>query len=256
VDNNAPAPVAPPTAEPRASFWNAHRRRPVFLLLLAAGLILFLILLPAGARALLGMALSAHRELVLLLGLFALLTLSLIWSAGQRLDTRLFLFINLQAHPEWLDRFMGLATQLGNMLTALIAALLLFLGNIRGLAFEIILGTLPGSHGDADHRMAGAGPVLSQRPYGANIFPGNFTQLPVLTRGSGNRRSVCGRGAGRLYPDVCRRTLSTRCHSRRRAGLRLGNSGDARGSVLDWVAFLRGRHADSPGRASHSWGRH
>jgi membrane-associated phospholipid phosphatase len=142
VDNNAPAPVAPPTAEPRASFWNAHRRRPVFLLRLAAGLILFLILLPAGARALLGMALSAHRELVLLLGLFALLTLSLIWSAGQRLDTRLFLFINLQAHPEWLDRFMGLATQLGNMLTALIAALLLFLGNIRGLAFEIILGTL------------------------------------------------------------------------------------------------------------------
>jgi len=142
MDNGVPGPVHPPFAEPRASFWSAHRRRPVLLLLLAAGLILFLIRLPGGARASLGTALSANRGLVVLLGLFALLTLSLILSAGQRLDTRIFLIINMQAHPKWLDRFMGVATQLGNMLTALLAALLLFLVNNRGLAFEIILGTL------------------------------------------------------------------------------------------------------------------
>jgi membrane-associated phospholipid phosphatase len=142
MDKSIPGPVLPPPAEPRASLWNARRRRPVFLLLLAIGLTLFLIWLPAGARVLLGMALSAHWELVLLLGLFALLTLSLIWSAGQRLDARIFLLINMQVHPKWLDRFMAVATQLGNMLTALIAAFLLFLGNSRGLAFEIILGTL------------------------------------------------------------------------------------------------------------------
>ena len=103
---------------------------------------MFLIALPGGARASLWMALSSHRVLVGLLGLFILLTISLIGSAGQILDTRLFLMINMQEHPKWLDRFMGVATQLGNMLTALIAALLLFLGNNRGLAFEIILGTL------------------------------------------------------------------------------------------------------------------
>jgi membrane-associated phospholipid phosphatase len=141
MDNSIPGPVPPLPAEPHAAFSNAHRRRPVFLLLLAIGLALFLIWLPAGARALLGTALSAHWELVLLLGLFALLTLSLIWSAGQRLDARIFSIINMQVHPLWLDRFMGLATQLGNMLTALTAAFLLFLGNNRGLAFEIILGT-------------------------------------------------------------------------------------------------------------------
>ena len=142
MDNSVTGPVPPPPAEPRASFWSAHRRRPVFLLLLAIGLILFLIGLPGGARAYLGTALIANRGLVGLLSLFALLTLSLIWSAGQRLDTRIFLFINLRAHPRWLNRFMFLATQLGNMLTASIAAFLLFLGNNRGLAFEIILGTL------------------------------------------------------------------------------------------------------------------
>ncbi|MBN2083616.1 MAG: phosphatase PAP2 family protein [Anaerolineales bacterium] len=142
MDNRAPGAAPPPPAEPRASFWNARRRRPVFLVLLAAGLILFLIRLPGGARASLATALRTHWELVLLLGLFALLTLSLIGSAGQRLDTRLFLLINLQAHPKWLDRFMGVATQLGNMLTALIAAFLLILWNNLGLAFEIILGTL------------------------------------------------------------------------------------------------------------------
>jgi membrane-associated phospholipid phosphatase len=142
MDNRVPAPVAPPPAEPRVSCWDAHRRRLVFLLFLAIGLALFLIALPGGARASLEAALNAHRGLVVLLGLFASLTLSVIWSAGQRLDAWLFSIINMQAHPVWLDRFMGVATQLGNMLTALMAAFLLFLGNNRGLAFEIILGTL------------------------------------------------------------------------------------------------------------------
>jgi membrane-associated phospholipid phosphatase len=142
MDNSIPGPVSPPPAEPHASFWNTRSRRLVFLLLLAIGLALFLIALPGEARASLIPALNAHRGLVILLGLFALLTLSLIGAAGQRLDTRLFLVINLQAHPKWLDCFMGVATQLGNMLTALIVAFLLFLGNNHGLAFEIILGTL------------------------------------------------------------------------------------------------------------------
>ncbi len=80
-----------------------------------------------GARASLWMALSAQRGLVVLLFLFALVTLSLIWSAGQRLDTRVFMLLNMRGYPVWLDRCMWLATQLGNMLTAVLAAFLLFM---------------------------------------------------------------------------------------------------------------------------------
>jgi len=124
------------------SFWSANRRRPVFLAGLLIGLVTFLTWLPGDTRASLWSALSAQRALFVLLFLFALVTLSLIWSAGQRLDTRVFMLFNLRGYPRWLDRFMWLTTQLGNMLTALITALLLFILNYRRLALEIIFGTI------------------------------------------------------------------------------------------------------------------
>jgi membrane-associated phospholipid phosphatase len=102
----------------------------------------FLIWMPDEARVSLWTALSAQRGLVGLLFLFALVTLSLIWSVGQRLDSRIFMFINQRSYPKWLDRFMWLATQLGNMLAAFLAAFLFFLLNYRALPFEIIIGTL------------------------------------------------------------------------------------------------------------------
>lgn len=143
MNNNVPELVPlPPVAAPRTSFWSAHRRRPAFLLLLVIGLVLFLILLPGGARVTFWSALSAQRVLVVLLFLFALVTLSLIWSAGQRIDTWIFTLLNTRDYPIWLDRVMWLITQLGNMLTALIVAFLFFILNYRLLALEIILGTL------------------------------------------------------------------------------------------------------------------
>jgi membrane-associated phospholipid phosphatase len=129
----------PPSHE--ASFWSA-KRRPVFLAVLLIGLVSFLIWLPGEARASLLTALSVQRGLFALLFLFALVTLSLIWSAGQRLDTRVFMLFNMQGYPKWLDRFMWLATQLGNMLTAFVVVFLLFMLNYRRLAIVIIFGTL------------------------------------------------------------------------------------------------------------------
>jgi membrane-associated phospholipid phosphatase len=131
-----------PLAVHRASFWAANRRRPTLLLFLVSGLTLFLIWLPDAKWASLWTALNAQRGLVALLCLFALLTISLIWSAGQRLDARVFKLFNMHGYPKWLDRFMWLVTQLGNMLTAFIAAFVFFLLNYRGLAVVIVLGTL------------------------------------------------------------------------------------------------------------------
>ncbi len=143
MDNPVPELVPAPSAVTRRiSFWAAHRRRPAFLLLLVTGLTLFLIWLPAGTRASLWNAFIAQRGLVVLLSLFALLMLSLIWSFGQRIDAKIFTFFNIQRYPKWLDRLMWLATQLGNMLTAFIAAFVFFLLGYGDLALEIIFGTL------------------------------------------------------------------------------------------------------------------
>jgi membrane-associated phospholipid phosphatase len=130
-----------PLTPAAVSFWTTNKRI-IYLAVLLAGLVSFLIWLPVGARVSLQMALIAHQGLVILLFLFAMMTLSLIWSAGQRLDIRIFMLFNMQLYPRWLDRCMWVATQLGNMIAACIAALVLFLINYRRLAAEIILGTL------------------------------------------------------------------------------------------------------------------
>ena len=142
MNEGAPKPVRVLPLTTRASFWSAKQRRPVFLLLLVTGLVLVLAWLPSGTRASLWAALSAQRGLIVLFSLFALVTLSLIWSAGQRLDTRIFMLLNMQVYPRWLDRCMWLATQLGSMLAAMIAAFLLYLLDDRRLAVEIVFGTL------------------------------------------------------------------------------------------------------------------
>jgi membrane-associated phospholipid phosphatase len=125
-----------------ASLWSANRQRTVFLAILLIGLVLFLIWMPDGTRASLWTTLHAQWGLFALLFLFALVTLSLIWSAGQRLDSQVFMLFNIRGYPRWLDRFMWLATQLGNMLTAFIAVFLLFILNYRRLAIVTILGVL------------------------------------------------------------------------------------------------------------------
>ena len=46
---------------------------------------------------------------------FGLLAISLVWSAGQRLDVWAFLFFNLRgARPVWLDKMMLGFTQIGS----------------------------------------------------------------------------------------------------------------------------------------------
>lgn len=121
----------------------ASARRLALRISLLIGLALFFIWLPGEARAALFTALTARWPLVALICFFALIAVSLVWSAGQRLDLWVFQFINLHGyHPKWLDRGMWLATQLGNLVTAGLLAALLFGLNYRRLAVESVLGTL------------------------------------------------------------------------------------------------------------------
>ena len=131
-----------PVQAHEASFWTASRRRPVILIILVTGLALFLWWLPAGTRAALWTAMIAQRALFVLLFIFAVITMSLIWSTGHELDTRVFMLFNMRGYPAWLDRSMWLVTQLGSMLTASVTAFLLYILNYHRLAIVIILGTL------------------------------------------------------------------------------------------------------------------
>lgn len=103
---------------------------------------MFFLWMPDEMRASFWAALGVQRGLVFLLFIFALLTMSLIWSAGQRIDVRIFTLLNTQRYPLWMDRLMWFATQLGNMLAAFFIALLFFIFNYRRFAVEIIVGTL------------------------------------------------------------------------------------------------------------------
>src|SRR4026209_2046411 len=60
------------------------------------GLILFLALLPPVVRAILLRALHAQGYLALILIAFGLLSLSLLWAVGERVDPYVFLHFNLR----------------------------------------------------------------------------------------------------------------------------------------------------------------
>ena len=74
---------------------------------------------------------------------FSLLALSLLWSAGQRMDAWTFLFFNFGGvtHPGWI-RLMSGFTQIGNGIFIGALALILFLAGEHLLAYGLILGAL------------------------------------------------------------------------------------------------------------------
>ena len=122
--------------------WIKWRRR-VLLLVNALALAVFLAILPEGARGSLLRSFLEQRTLIVLLFSFALLMLSLLWTAGEQVDSWLFLFFNLRGYrPAWLDRVMWVLTQLGNGVVVLAGSGVLYLLGWRRLAVELVLGTL------------------------------------------------------------------------------------------------------------------
>jgi membrane-associated phospholipid phosphatase len=118
--------------------------RPVaWLVFLTASLILFLAWMPPQMRVIIWHGLAARGSLSSMLLVFSLLAISLVWSAGQRIDVWAFLFFNLRGpRPYWLDTMMLGFTQIGNGVTALAVGLIFFLAGDRLVAYELILGTL------------------------------------------------------------------------------------------------------------------
>jgi len=120
------------------------RNRPVtWLAGVSIVLVVFLIFLPPDIRTVFWHRLQAQAILVSMLLIFSLLAISLVWSAGQRLDAWVFLSFNMRgSRPLWLDRIMLGFTQIGNGFITLAIAIILFFTSERFLAYMIILGTL------------------------------------------------------------------------------------------------------------------
>ena len=127
----------------RLTLW-VHLNRPfVWLVGLTAGLVLFLAWLPSAVRIYFRQRLHAQPVLASMILGFSLLALSLLWSAGQRLDAGAFLFVNLRGrHPHWLDMLMGGFTQIGNGIVIAVLAVIAFLAGDHLLAYGLILGAL------------------------------------------------------------------------------------------------------------------
>src|SRR3972149_5342607 len=118
-------------------------RRPIVAPTLGLALTLFLVWLPAGQRREILLALVARRSFILAILLFTLVSLSLLWARGQKIDNKVFLFINLWGfRPKWLDLAMWVVTQIGGGWTALLLGAGLLLARQANLALEIVLGTL------------------------------------------------------------------------------------------------------------------
>lgn len=127
----------------RLTLW-VHLNRPfVWLVGLTAGLVLFLAWLPSYVRIYFWQRLHAQPILASMILGFSLLVLSLLWSAGQRMDAWAFLFFNLRGgHPQWLDRVMGAFTQVGNFIFIAALAAIFFLAGDHLSAYGLILGAL------------------------------------------------------------------------------------------------------------------
>ena len=127
----------------RITFWVKRIRPTTWVAGLSTGLIAFLVFLPAPMRVIVWRSLQVQGVLVSMLLIFSLLAISLVWSAGQRVDVWAFLFLNVRGlHPPWLDWAMLGFTQIGNGVTTLAIALAFFLAGERILAYELVLGTL------------------------------------------------------------------------------------------------------------------
>jgi len=121
----------------------ARLRRINWPVIILAGLTLFVAAMPAYIRIAIWQGVLAQGNVVSMLVVFGLLALSLLWSAGQRLDAWVFLYFNFRGRrPRWLDRTMLGCTQLGSGFAPPAIALVLFFRDERYLADELILGSL------------------------------------------------------------------------------------------------------------------
>ncbi len=235
----------PPGAWGRLTRWARQNRPLVWLVVIAIGLALFLVWMPPFVRLLFWTGLQANALLAGMVLGFGLLALSLLWSAGQQLDSWTFIFFNVRGHrPRWLDLVMTGVTQIGNGIAAGVLAAICFVAGYRLLAYELILGVLtlwlvvelvkvlahrrrpfrshhPGAHRRPARRRA----FLSQRAHRPGLFHGDAAGRLLCDWDLGRSPALRHRAAGGRHAHVRGRALPARRAGRGHPGHSLGAAG-------------------------------
>ena len=215
----------------RLILWVRLNRPLAWLVGLTAGLVLFLAWLPASVRMFFWHGLQAQPILASMILGFSLLALSLLWSAGQRMDAWTFLFFNFRGrHPPWLDRLMWGFTQIGNGMVGAALALILYLAGEHLLAYGLILGALtcwlvvelvkalvraaqafhpavPGAY----RRPASRRAFIPERSYQPGLFHGDVAGRVLPRRRLGDVPAVRHRAAGGHHTHIRGGALSAGC---------------------------------------------
>jgi membrane-associated phospholipid phosphatase len=111
--------------------------------LTALSLLIILVLIPSHIRVYFWQGLIKQKILAVMLVSFSILAISLILSAGQRLDSWFFLLLNIRGHrPTWLDKLMVGFTNLGHAFATLGFALVLLLSGKQIFSYKLILGSI------------------------------------------------------------------------------------------------------------------
>jgi membrane-associated phospholipid phosphatase len=121
----------------------SHIRPVCWLMATIIVLAVFLIFVPQTIWFALWKGIWAQKFLVSMLFVFSLLAISLVWSAGQKIDVWFFMTVNKRGErPQWLDYVMLAFTQIGNGVFAYAVAFVLFVRVQHLLAYELVFGTL------------------------------------------------------------------------------------------------------------------
>lgn len=128
----------------RQAIRKVRRIRPIYWLgIVAVLLILFAARVPTTVWKEIWVGIKANKLMVTMMTAFGLVSVSLIWAAGQKIDALVFTFFNTHGQrPRWLDGTMMIVTELGNgIVTAVIAVVFYFVVNQR-LSYKFVFGTL------------------------------------------------------------------------------------------------------------------
>lgn len=111
--------------------------------ILAVAITLFIVFVPVRFWTYILSATQEHKLLVGMLALFCIVSLSLIWAAGQRIDAAVFHFFNRFGNQyRWLDNIMRMLTELGNSIATTAVAIFLYIAIHPNVAFSFVLGSL------------------------------------------------------------------------------------------------------------------
>lgn len=103
----------------------------------------FLILMPDSLLEDFWLRIKAQGTLVILVLIFSIVSVSLVWKTGERIDVWIFTVFNMRGQrAPWVDWTMLAITQIGSSVFAFIIGIIYFLKDNYKLAYEIILGTL------------------------------------------------------------------------------------------------------------------